>query len=289
MKITNIYGLPPALVAAATDSYEPTMDSYGATTLLKGVREILLTRRHWDEISQDVSDMVWAILGKAVHSLAEEHDITGQAETKFKAPMGARSQVSGVIDLYGEDANGDGVIEDYKTCSVWKVIYGDFEDWRKQGIIYAWLLRQHGIYIGKLKFHALIKDWSSRDARYKKDYPPHSMWTWEYDVTTEDIKWADIWLLDKISRIEAMVDMADDELPQCSPEERWQSPTTYAAMKQGRKTALRVSETREDVEGIGDYVEVREGEARKCKDYCPVRDICEYGRRAQGVRDKEDI
>ena len=53
-------------------------------------------------------------------------------------------------------------------------------------------------------------------------------------------------------------------------------------MKTGRKTALRVSETRDEVEGIGDYVEVREGEARKCRDYCPVRDICKYGREAQG-------
>ena len=284
MKITNIYNLPPALVKACEDTYEPTADSYGATTLLKGVREILLTRRHWDEITQDVSDMVWMILGTAVHSLAERHDTTGQAETKFKAPMGARSQVTGVIDLYG-----DGVIEDYKTCSVWKVIFGDFTDWKRQGVIYTWLLRQYGIYIGKLRFHALIKDWNARDARFKPDYPPHSMWTWEYNVTTDDIKWADAWLLDKVSRIEAMVDLPDDELPQCSPDERWQTPTKYAAMKKGRKTALRVSESRDEVEGIGDYVEVREGEARKCRDYCPVRDICKYGREAQGQRTKEDI
>lgn len=283
MKITNIYNLPPALVKAATSDYEPTENSYGATTLLKGVREILLTRRHWDEIEEDVSDLVWAILGQAVHKLAEEHDTTGQAETKFKWPV-SQSHVTGVIDLYG-----DGVIEDYKTCSVWKVIYGDFTDWRKQGVIYAWLLRKHDIYIGKLRFHALIKDWSSRDARYKKDYPPHSMWTWEYDVTTDDILWAERWLGDKIARIEAMYDMPDEELPQCSPDERWQSPTTYAAMKKWRKTALRVSETRADVEGIGDYVEERPGEARKCKDYCPVRDICKYGREAQGVRDKDEI
>ena len=31
-------------------------------------------------------------------------------------------------------------------------------------------------------------------------------------------------VVDKVSRIEAMVDLPDDELPQCSPDERWQTP-----------------------------------------------------------------
>lgn len=283
MKITNIYDLPKAFENIANEEYVITPNSYGATTLLKGVREIILQRRHNDDVEQDVSDMVWMILGSAVHKILESHDKTGQAETKFTWDV-SKSRVSGVIDLYG-----DGMVEDYKTASVWKVIFGDFTDWKRQGLIYTWLLRKHGIYTDKLRFHALLKDWSARDAKYKKDYPQHSVWTWEYDVTTDDMIWADHWIEDKIARIEAAYDLTDDELPQCSPEERWQTPDKFAAMKHGRKSALKLGDTYDEVAGLGDYVEVRHGEARKCMDYCPMRDICKYGREAQGQRDKEDI
>ena len=283
MKTTNIYNLPQAFENLANEEYEITPNSYGATTMLKGIREIILTRRYFDNIEQDVSDMVWMILGSAVHKILESHDATGQAETKFMHPL-SKSRVTGVIDLYG-----DGVVEDYKTATVWKVIFGDFEDWRRQGIIYVWLLRKNGVYADKLRFHALLKDWTAREARYKKDYPQHSVWTWRYNVTTDDLIWIEQWLTDKIHRIESMLDMADDDLPQCSVDERWQTPCKYAAMKNGRKSALKVSENKADVEGIGDYVETRNGEARKCMDYCPVRNICKYGRESRAIMPESEI
>ena len=64
-------------------------------------------------------------------------------------------------------------------------------------------------------------------------------------------------------------------------EERWNSGDTYAVMKDGRKTALRVLNSREDAETYkesngGDYIEERHGEDRKCNDYCPCCKFCEY-------------
>ena len=41
------------------------------------------------------------------------------------------------------------------TASVWKVINADFDDWYKQGMMYAWLMIKNGFHVEKVKFHAL--------------------------------------------------------------------------------------------------------------------------------------
>jgi len=63
MIITNKHGLPQALVdVVAGRDYTPKPGHYTVTTLLKGIREIFLTRRHYHDIEVDVSDMIWSIL-----------------------------------------------------------------------------------------------------------------------------------------------------------------------------------------------------------------------------------
>ena len=51
--------------------FEP--NEYRVTQLLKGIRETILERRHYHEIEQDVSDMIWLLFGTAVHSIIEHH------------------------------------------------------------------------------------------------------------------------------------------------------------------------------------------------------------------------
>ena len=66
MKITNVMGLPEALVRAVEVQRHNQPGRISVTTLLKGTKEIVLTDRHWNDIEVDVADLVNVIFGTAV-------------------------------------------------------------------------------------------------------------------------------------------------------------------------------------------------------------------------------
>lgn len=276
MKITNKLNLPSALVNLANDVYEPKEKRYSVTTLLSPTRQILLGRRHFNEIEFDVSDMVWLILGTAVHKILESHDKTGYAEMYMSKNIIDDYILTGKMDLYNEV---DFSIEDYKTASVWKVINKDFEDWRKQGLMYAYL---SGKYVDKLRFHAILKDWTANEKRKRgEEYPEHSIWTWEYKVTTQDMIEIEQFIKSKFEDLIRSEQYSDGMLPPCSQEERWNAGSKFVVMKKGQVRAVRVLDTEQEANDYlknkgGDYIVERKGEDRKCRDYCDVNKFCSY-------------
>jgi hypothetical protein len=106
--------------------------------------------RHWDVLVDDVSDRIWAIFGSAVHSLMESEGENDFAEQEMTYKIGDIT-VTGRIDSYDMK---HGLIDDYKTASVNKVKFKNFNDWYLQGMIYAWLLTN------KCRFISLLKDHS---------------------------------------------------------------------------------------------------------------------------------
>lgn len=289
MKITNKCGLPSAFVNVANEIYEYKPKRYSVTNLLLPIRQIFLQRRNYDEIEQDVSDMVWLIFGKAVHHVMEQHDKTGYAEIKFETEVQNGYVLSGRLDLFNPELNS---IEDYKTASVWKIIHKDFEDWRLQGLMYAWLLRKNGKYADIIKFHALLKDWSPREQRRTgHEYPERSVFTWEYQIKESDMMEIDEYIHKRFDEIEKYEPLED--LLLCSPQERWNEGSTFAVIKKGNKTAFRVCETREEAEFIlktkGPDFEINErpGEDKKCRDYCIPCEFCQYYKDHYKVRNEE--
>jgi hypothetical protein len=277
MIITNKNNLPQVLIDSIEENHIPVEKHYSVTTLLNPIREILLIRRHYNEIKQDISDMVWLIFGSAVHKLIEDADKTGFAEYKLENLVIDDYYLTGICDLYDE---ANFTIVDWKTASVWKIIHKDFESWRKQGLMYAWLLRKRGYHTKKLKFHAFLKDWSSVDAKYKADYPKYPIYVWEYEVTEGDMLEIQSFIETQFKLIIACEKLKDDELPICSPEERYNSGDKYAVMKHGRKSAIRVCDSKEEASALitssDMYIEVRLGEDRKCNDYCICKEFCSY-------------
>ena len=87
MKITNKYNLPYGFVKAVSTERHNAENCISATTLLQGVKQIILTDRHWNELEDDVSERIWAIFGSAVHLLMESEGenefIELSAETNF--------------------------------------------------------------------------------------------------------------------------------------------------------------------------------------------------------------
>jgi hypothetical protein len=279
MKITNRLNLPQAFVKMAERDYQYKPNEYRVTSLLKGVRETILERRHESEIEQDVSDMIWLLFGTAVHSVLENHQEGDQEimEARLKIPIGDYI-LSGQFDLYNAETK---TITDYKTCSIWKVIYGEYEDWRRQLLIYAYMLQSIGFPVEKAEIIALMKDHSKSQAKIKVDYPKQPVRKITFTFTEKDFAEIESWLHQRFEEITKAEKLPDDELPLCTPEERFNSGDKFAVMKKGRKTAMRVLDSMEDAENWmaangGDYIEARRGEDRKCQDYCSACEFCNY-------------
>ena len=279
MIITNKLRLPQQLVNMAKRDYKFEPNEYRVTQLLKGIRETILERRHYHEIEQDVSDMIWLLFGTAVHSIIEHHKEADHEfkEERIKIRIG-NYILSGKFDLYNAETK---TITDYKTCSIWKVVNGDYEDWRRQLLIYAYMLQSIGFPVEKAEIIALMKDHSKAQAKRKADYPKQPARKITFTFSGQDFKEIENWLHLRFEQISKAEKLPDDKLPLCTPEERFNSGDKFAVMKKGRKTALRVLDSMEDAENWmaangGDYIETRRGEDKKCMDYCSACEFCNY-------------
>lgn len=265
MQITNRMNLPTALVAACRP-YPARPGCYSVTELVGPPMLARLRREHWDELEEDVADRLWAIMGSAMHGVLAEH---GQADELTEERLALEVdgvRVSGRPDTY----SADGTLSDWKFTTVYS--HGETRpEWIAQLNLYAHLLRAHGFEVRKLQIVAIYRDWSKR---HEAQGIPHAALIdvplWAPDVTAGCLA----------CRIAAHQEPAP---PVCTPAERWERPTTYAVMKTGRKTALRVLESTEAAEAWqaangGDRIDLRPGECVRCIGYCPVRQFCEFGR-----------
>ncbi|MDR2494930.1 MAG: hypothetical protein LBD24_06890 [Spirochaetaceae bacterium] len=163
MKVRNDLRLPAAIVKAVDKELHNKPDCLSATTLIKGIKEIILTERHFDEIEVGAADRLPALLGTAFHKPMEENGLPKlETELYLETKHGSGITVTGHIDAYNRDT---GEITDRKTCSVWKTQFSDFDDRDYQGLICAWLLRRNGLPVKNIKFIALRKDRNRNEAK----------------------------------------------------------------------------------------------------------------------------
>jgi len=283
MKITNKFNVPETLVALASrDYYTKGQSDYSVTEIISPPRIQRLRRKHFEEIEQDVSDMLWMLLGTALHVVAERSEVSGHTnEERLSAGVNGII-LSGAIDLQKDEADGI-TITDYKFTSAWALM-NDKPEWEQQQNIYKYLVeRVKKKPVKGLKICALIRDWSRRDAQNKPDYPQAPIQIvdipmWTFDRTEAFIK----------ERVELHRDSkvsADwgEELPLCTEEERWVRQTTYAVKKDGRKTAIRVFDTQDEADALlkempekdKGFIEIRKGEAVRCTgNFCGVSQWC---------------
>lgn len=287
MRITNKMNLPRPFVSAVEREYAYTPKRYSATSVLNGARQSILQRRHADEIEADASEMVWAIFGTAVHSILEQAPETESQikENKVTVPMPNGYELSGIFDLYDDET---GTVTDYKTASIWKVKLGDFEDWRKQVLIYAWMLRQIGFDAKRGQIVALLKDHSKAKAKVG-EHPPLPVFQISWDFKERDFEEIRQFLLGRFAQIEEAEKLPDDELPICSESERWARGESFAVVKKNTRRARKLFKTEDygqeaeqrareyaAVMGEGFSVEHRPGTDVKCLDYCSAAPFCSH-------------
>lgn len=270
MNITNNLNLPQCLVdLVEADQHEPIENRYSVTQIIGNIPELLLTRKHFNEIDIDVSNCVNTIFGTAVHELIEKFDRTGYAEMKLKQRIN-KYELVGKIDLYDPKKHE---LIDWKTTSVWKVQSGNFDDYKKQGLVYAWLLKQNGDIVEKLKFHMFVKDW-----KMNCDFP--QIYTWEYKVKTSDLIEIEHFIYDQFQLIEEL-ELSND-YPIC--EDTWYTGDKYAVYKDSKQTrADRVFDSEKEAHdyitnklGGAGIIDVRKGQHKKCQEFCNCKYFCKY-------------
>jgi len=294
MKITNKLGLPKPFVSAVESNYKYKDKQYSVTSMLNdSMRETILKRRYHDKIEQDVADMIWMIVGNGIHKVLENSTEAPEElkEEYIKIEVIEDYFLSGKADLYNEKEQK---ITDYKTCSAWKIVYGDYTDWKMQTLLYGWLFRQIGFPVKKGEIIAIMKDFSSSKAKYDSSYPQYPVQTITFNFLEKDFKNIDKYIHRKFEEIKKLEKLKDDELPMCSAKDRFNNGDKYAVKKKKNKTATKLHDTLEEAKKHlsnleKDYpniyeIETRYGEDRKCKDYCSVCNYCNYYKKHYGVK-----
>lgn len=114
MKLVNRSGLPEAIVKALeNDRYSKGEADYSTTELSVPSRIVALKKQYDNEIEEDVSDRVYALLGSLGHALLERSGTADMIEKRLFCSIAGHT-LSGCLDII------DGTtIEDFKFCSVW--------------------------------------------------------------------------------------------------------------------------------------------------------------------------
>jgi len=266
---TNIHGLPQSIVEAVkNDPYRGGGD-ISVTKLIDAPQIVRLQRKHKDDITIDVSERIWSLLGQGVHSVLEraandENEMVIAEKRLFFAVSGWI--LSGQFDVMDLTT---GKITDYKVTTVYKRHGND--RWTQQLNILRWLAVKNGYDIRELEIVAVFRDWRKTDAQRKSDYPVAAIQTivvpvWTMEETEQYIE----------ERVALHQHAALGGRVDCTDEDRWYDGTTFAIKKPGAARALKVTDNIPDEGDVpaGYVVEKREGEYKRCAHYCEVAPFC---------------
>lgn len=285
MKLTNKFGLPETVVRALTrNEYSKGESNRSITQIIDSPRVRILRQENWENMEEDVSDKMWAVLGSAAHKMFETAgDDKHITEERLYAEVEGWV-ISGAIDVQLIEDDGITVI-DYKTTSVWSVILGK-KEWEEQLNCYAYLVRHtKGIPVKALKVIAILRDWKAKDAEQKPDYPKSPIV--EINIRLWSDSHQDTYVNDRVAlHQQAEFDrLTGSELPFCSPDERWEKAPVWAIKKTGNKRAIKLydreAEAKADLQD-GQEIEFRRGESGRCtNNWCRVNAWCSQFKKMQ--------
>lgn len=274
MNLTNRHNLPEIFVrAVSNDTYTPGRSDFTATGLQKPARAHVLEKRHRDEIIEDALDRVWSLSGRAKHYVFElaagtepERFIT---EVRYYGEFDG-STLGGQIDLFDKQT---GTLYDWKEVKVFKTRDGTPEEWVKQANVNRLLMQMNGLEVKQMVYIALYKDWSEIDLRKEGDvYPAHPVEQFQIEAWPEKRTRAYI-----EGRIQEFKN-AEHSLPLCTPEERWQTPDVWVAIKRGADRATKRFDNESDARFFaaskGLDVQHRPGVSKRCERYCRAAAFC---------------
>jgi hypothetical protein len=283
MRITNKYGVPEAIVRAVQDDEYDKGDSVlSVTQLISPPRIVILQSLNKHNLESDVTDRVYALLGTSVHKLLEKGSkgLPGHhlEERLFDEIEGWK--ISGAVDVQIDNGDGTWEINDYKVTSVYSV-KSDKPEWEQQLNCYAYLAwKAHGRKVTSLKIVAILRDWTRKSSEFNGDYPQSQITVVNIPVWT--LEEQEAFIKGRVLLHQAAQKAVDsgEPLVYCTDEERWVRGETWALMKEGRKSAVKLYDSEEDgLEARSRdgslYLQHRPGTPVRCAgNYCLVAGYC---------------
>lgn len=248
-----------------------------ATDFCKSPQEVRLNIAYKDALPPlTVKDTFRANIGTILHDSFERyfreqfpHAILEERRDHETVINGRTVYITGQVDMIYE-----GQLYDLKSRSSYGM--GKDHNFGIQGSIYKNLLFPDLVKNEKLILVNLWHDWKDNDQGPDKPITLEKVDLMSLDETNDFIaSWLkDFWTPESI----------------CTDEQRWMTPTTYAVMKPGAKRATKIYEdgakARQECPA-GSKVVVRPGTARKCDNFCRVRQFCpQYNGDLQGGKDE---
>ena len=276
-RITNRLNLPASIVnAVSNDPYTRGNAHISITGLIGPARKRQIEHRHADEITEDAADRIWSLLGQIAHGILERAETQAWTERRLYIERYGWT-ISGQFDRFVLE---EGRLQDYKLTSTYTVKDGVKTEWEAQANLYAHLLREHSYDVRVLEIVTIFRDWQRAKSLHSPDYPqapcavlPVEMWS--------------------PARCESYIherlvahSHAQHELPECTAEERWEKPSTFALMKAGNKRATSLHDTRAEAESALQNAQAtakkdaefalveRPAEQTRCLYYCPAAPFC---------------
>ena len=289
--------------------YDKRDNVISATALLKPLRALILIEQYKDsDKTVDIMSLVSARMGSAIHAIAEKawtnrHNISKALEALQVANLDSKIVINPSTDLVKEDEipiyveqrhekevddyiiSGkydlivDGTVSDYKSTSVWSYIFdSNALKYTQQASIYKWLVPDR-ITDNNVHIQYIFTDWSASQAMRDSSYPQTRVLTKEYPIWS--VEQTQHFISEKIKLLKQYKDSPQEDLPECTKEELWESETKYKYYKNPAKMARATKnfDTLDEANvrlandgGVGTVVTVP-GEVKACR-YCEVSDIC---------------
>lgn len=295
MEFTNASNLPKAIErAVSNDPYDSSGSDISTTRLIAPPRIRVLEKRNYDLLKEDVADRIFSLLGQSVHHIIERAKTRKELSEKrlfYKDEKITNGwTLSGAFDLL----NREGHLTDFKVTSAWQVVHALKDgkpDWENQLNVLDFLCRKNPnelinyktkIKVKRLSVMAILRDWSLFQTMKSDNYPKKQVAMIPIRRWTEDEQ--DNYVRERI-KIHQNAEKVS-KLPLCTATERWRKEDQFAVMKSGRKSALRLLDTRQlaldylksqnMVEGVGCSIVERKGEDVRCQHYCKVNEFCDY-------------
>lgn len=309
MKYTNQTNIPIALaVWLARDEYDysENENEISVTTLLKPVRQIILSKRlPVTEQFIDIGDIFKSRMGTALHNAIEQSWLT-HLKPSMKA-LGYPDKVidrivinpekieEGQIPVYLEqrkkkqigkwtisgkfDFVGEGRVQDFKSTGTFTYTnQTNAEKYSWQGSMYRYLCPEI-ITENEMQIHYLFTDWSKLRAIREAGYPQTNPLTQSY--TLKSIQETEAYIKGKLTELEKYWDAPEEDIPNCSDEDLWRDPPVWKYYKNPNNLnrSTKNFETRQEAivrfveDGSVGLVKEVKGKVTACK-YCPAATIC---------------
>lgn len=292
MKILNKYNLPEPLVAAVKNwlddyDFEPGPNRISVTSLIDSPYVRKLKIEHWDEIEVEITDMLHALKGSALHYILEKSGSGYINEFRCEMPFATSKDVyiiSGKADLF--DLRNQEII-DYKDVKAWALIYhpdGNYNH-RVQLNMLMTIYTYNLLPVKKLSLLHFIKDWTKFGKFDSPNYPERAIIQTPVEVFPPNI-------MENLftKRLEAHF---ENEIKPCSKDERWRidkykvmNPKGTRAVNGGGNFSNMAQAEEFAATVPHSEIKVVQGEDKRCHEYCDVKAFCSYYQKTYPVTDE---